>query len=117
MKPLAYAINILPGDAEACAGYLLPTLINIKEEWYFLHDSGMFFCEELLQCQKNGLIPRFEHELKATELQEAALHSKFCLHWISSSKKHEVAKEVRKAFDDFEIVQSEANKSKSSNTT
>ena len=32
MKPLAYAIDILQGDAEACAGYLLPTLINIQEE-------------------------------------------------------------------------------------
>ena len=29
MKLLAYAIDILLGDAEACAGYLLPTLINI----------------------------------------------------------------------------------------
>ena len=41
MKP--YAIDILQGDAEACAGYLLPTLINIQEEWDFLHDSEMFF--------------------------------------------------------------------------
>ena len=32
LKPLAYVIDILQGDAEACASYLLPTLINIQEE-------------------------------------------------------------------------------------
>ena len=81
MKPLAYAIDILQGNAETCAGYLLPTLINIREERDFLHESGIFFCEELLQCLKNSLISRFEHELKATELQVAAvLHPKFRLH-------------------------------------
>ena len=76
----------------------------------------MYFCEELLQHLKNGLISRFEHELKATELQvAAALHPKFRLHWVSSSKKHEVAKKVKKALDAFKIPQSEANKSKSIN--
>ena len=38
MKLLAYTINILQGNEEACADYyLLPTLINIQE-WDFLQD-------------------------------------------------------------------------------
>ena len=48
MKPLAYAIDILQGDAAACTGYLLPMCANIQEEWDCLEASGMMYCEELI---------------------------------------------------------------------
>jgi len=110
MKPLAYAIDILQGEVAACAGYLLPTLANIQEEWNCLQASGIVYCEQLLQNLRKGLGSRFEDELKSTEFQVAAsLHPKFRLHWVSSHEKHRIIGEVKKALSAFETPLSVIN--------
>jgi len=55
MKPLAYALDILQGEHTVCAGYLLPTLISVQEEWKTLGNSDLVYCNCLLHSENDQL--------------------------------------------------------------
>ena len=117
MKPLAYALDILQGEHTVCAGYLLPTLISIQEEWKILSNAELVYCKILLECLKSGLCTRFEMELQSPYFKvAAALHPKFRLYWVSEDEQGDVVSHVYKALSAFEKKESSTSTNNSIGT-
>lgn len=86
-KPLACALDVLQGEDNACAGYLLPTLQAVIEEWKDVGSSeDLEYCNGLLCAVNAELKRRFEGELNSNYFMvAAAIHPKFKLSWIWES--------------------------------
>ena len=103
MKPLAAGLDILQGENDVSAGYLLPTIINIQEEWRSLSQSDLVYCNCLIESMHSGLCRRFDGEMQSSYFKvAAAVHLMFRLNWVSENDKGEIVSLVYKALSPFE---------------
>lgn len=103
LKPISLALDILQGQHDVSAGYLLPTLINVIEEWRSVELADLEFCSGVLCSMMGDLKRRFEDELESDYFKiAAALHPKFRLYWVVADKTDNVKSVVRNALKKFQ---------------
>ncbi|XP_071578926.1 uncharacterized protein [Temnothorax nylanderi] len=87
-RPLAEAIDILQGEKVASYGYLLPTLISVKNKLLACQKIKLQFCKKLVSGLLKSLQLRFkpifdvENEGRISAVA-AASHPKFKLNWLN----------------------------------
>lgn len=88
MKPLAMALDILQGEKVVTAGYILPSLHNLLEEYEQPSMENLTYTTGVVSAIKCSIYLRFREELNsATFITAAALHPRFKLRWV---KAHEL---------------------------
>ena len=86
LRPLASALEIIQGSPEA--GYLLPTLYVVKDEWMDIENGDLKYCTEFLSALHADLNIQFQEEFESEFFQiAAALHPKFKLNWMTDPEK------------------------------
>ncbi|XP_057336374.1 uncharacterized protein LOC130674944 [Microplitis mediator] len=88
-QPIARAIDILQGDQLACYGYLLPSLISIKNKLIDCKELKMQFCLKLAVGLVKAIDVRFKKIFQVEEegkmaAAAAASHPLFKLDWLES---------------------------------
>ena len=116
-RPLALALDILQGNTEA--GYLLPTLQVVKEEWMEVGQHDLEYCTGLLGALQADLNRRFEDEFESEFFQiAAAVHPVFKLSWVSDDeKKTKIRQAVKAVLPDYEGDEQEHNVSEAPTTS
>ena len=111
MRPLSMALDILQGQNHVTAGYLLPTLFNLIEEWQQMND--MTFTSELKAALVNGVRTRFSMEFESRYFQvAAALHPKFYLYWMPAEQVNCVKDAVREVLSSAEYSKESSTRDK-----
>ena len=106
MKPLAIALDILQSDECVSAGFLLPTLTNVKEEWSFALNCGLTYCTSLVRHLQAGMHSRFQVEFASPYIKVAgALHPQFRLNWVADTEKLAIESTVQIALAGFDKFQ------------
>lgn len=104
MKPLAVALDVIQGDSNVCAAFLLPTLQSVMADWRDIErENDLQYCCGLLSALIGDLNSRFEKELNSEYFQiAAALHPQFKLRWVPGPEREEVKTKVKRALEQFE---------------
>lgn len=96
MEPLAKGLDLLQGEENCFLGFILPTLIQIKETLNSLTD--LMYCEPLKNAILSGILKRFSHVLdlennssKSYILATISL-PKFKLKWLTDKEKFDNVK-------------------------
>lgn len=86
LTPIALALDVLQGDIVVTCAYLLPTILNILEEWKALEHTELTYCSGWLCELTANLKTRFEDDLESPFLKVAsALHPHFRLAWLNDN--------------------------------
>lgn len=97
MKPLAQGLDLIQGDQEVCAGYLLPTLVNILAEWQEVERNDLQYCAGMLCEMVCDLKNRFREEMSSEYFKiAAALHPNFKAFWVCGEELDELRTIMRK---------------------
>ncbi|XP_057331849.1 uncharacterized protein LOC130671788 [Microplitis mediator] len=88
-RSIAAAINILQGDENSPYGYLLPTLLTIKNKLHHCKQLKFQHCQKLILGIEKGLETRFANVFNVVDegrtcAVAAATHPRFKLHWLKS---------------------------------
>ena len=100
-SPIAAALDILQGEAEACAGYLLPTLQIVKNKMGTMSsDSSIIYCQPLISSILSSIQKRFGDLFTDRAFRLAAfIHPSFKLTWLPPEEKEEAFDELRTEMD------------------
>ena len=77
MRPIAIALDILQGTECVSAGFLLPTLTNVQEEWKCALNANLIYCTNLVDHMKKGLSKSLKRSLyhPTSRLQQHSTHN------------------------------------------
>lgn len=105
MKPLADALDVIQGEDNVCAGYMLPTIQMLLKMWKEIEQKDdLQLCGGLLCVMNADITRRFDDELHSDYFKvAAALHPKFKLRWISDTEKRVEVRELVK--NALELIQ------------
>ena len=100
-SPIAAVLDILQGEAEACAGYLLPTLQIVKNNMGTMSsDSSIIYCQPLISSILSSIQKRFGDLFTDRAFRLAAfIHPSFKLTWLPPEEKEEALDELRTEMD------------------
>lgn len=101
MTPLSLALDELQGQNTVSAGYLLPTLYNVIEEWERL--DSLTLTNELKAILTRAVKTRFAAELESDHFKlAAALHPRFHMYWVQDGDVDYVEALVRKTLQKYQ---------------
>jgi hypothetical protein len=85
VRPLAQALNILQAENKMFMGYLLPTVVMLREKMATKKSSATT-CKPLITAMINGIDRRFHDVFNDAEASAAAiLHPKFKMSWTNNT--------------------------------
>lgn len=109
MEPIAQTLDLLQGDLQVSAGYLVPSLHHLLDNLRAINLPDLQYTAGVVSDMKGAVMTRFVKELSSPEFSVAAcLHPLFKTFWVSENEIQHVRENMRDALEKYDIQRKDA---------
>jgi hypothetical protein len=104
MEPISQTLDLIQGDLQVSAGYLLPSLHHLLDNLRAINLTELRYTAGVVGDMKGAVMTRFVSELSTPEFSVAAcLHPLFKTFWVPDDELQQVRENVKDILEKYDI--------------